>query len=156
MIFPSEIGLYMGESSKFPKSWTFESQILKLAVCLQISTISCLNGQLSLDKLKLNQRSHKNLPNSRFWGWLSVESQPQIPEFRNNPENFHPCLYPSHIALRRYAFSWRPYTISEKWKDHFGGRFLFLLLYNNELWRHVMSKKPFRDFLQFWEEVKYL
>ena len=25
----------MGESSKFQKSWTFEIQILKLAVCLQ-------------------------------------------------------------------------------------------------------------------------
>ena len=22
-----------------------------------------------------------------------MESQPQNPEFRNNPENFHPCLY---------------------------------------------------------------
>ena len=21
-----------------------------------------------------------------------MESQPQIPEFRNNPENFHPCI----------------------------------------------------------------
>ena len=31
------------------------NQILKLAVCLQISTISSLNGQLSSDKLKLNQ-----------------------------------------------------------------------------------------------------
>ena len=30
------------------------------------STIASLNGQLSLDKLKLNQRSHKNLPNPGF------------------------------------------------------------------------------------------
>ena len=82
----------MGESSKFPKSWTFVNQILKHAVCLQISTISSLNDQLSLDKRKLNQRFHKNLPNSRFWGCLSVESQPQNLEFRNNPENFHPCI----------------------------------------------------------------
>ena len=22
-----------------------------------------------------------------------MESQPQNPEFRNNPENFHPCIY---------------------------------------------------------------
>ena len=22
-----------------------------------------------------------------------MESQPQNPEFRNNPENFHPCFY---------------------------------------------------------------
>ena len=27
---------------------------------------------------------------SGFWGQLSVESQPQNPEFRNNPEKFHP------------------------------------------------------------------
>ena len=24
---------------------------------------------------------------------LSMESQPQNPEIRNNPENFHPCFY---------------------------------------------------------------
>ena len=36
----------------------FENQILKLAVCLQISTILKFNGQLSLDKLKINQRSY--------------------------------------------------------------------------------------------------
>ena len=44
----------------------FENQIFKHAVCLQISTNSGLNGQLSLDKLKLNQGSHKNLQNSGF------------------------------------------------------------------------------------------
>ena len=64
--------LDMGESSKFPKSWIFENRILRHAVCLQIWIISSLNGQLSLDKMKLNQRSHKNLPNSWFWGWLSL------------------------------------------------------------------------------------
>ena len=32
-----------------------------------------------------------NLSNSAFWGWLSTESQPQNPEFRNNLDNFHPC-----------------------------------------------------------------
>ena len=52
--------------------------------------ISSLNGQLSTEELKINQRSYWNLPNSVFLGWLSVESQPQNPEFRNNPENFHP------------------------------------------------------------------
>ena len=46
---------------------------------------------MSLDRLKINQRSFYDLPNSAFWGWLSTESQPQNPEFRNNPENFHPC-----------------------------------------------------------------
>ena len=75
----------MGESSKFPKSWTLENQNLKLAVCLQNIKNSKINGKLPLNKLKLNQ-------NSAFWDWLSMESQPQNPIFRNYPENFHPCL----------------------------------------------------------------
>ena len=40
---------------------------------------------------KYNLRTYYNLPNSAFWGWLSLESQPQNPEFRNNPENLLPC-----------------------------------------------------------------
>ena len=66
-----------------------------------VFTISSLNGQLSLDRLKINQRSYYELPNSAVWGWLSVESQPQNPEFRNNPENIHPCLKAakSHLNL---------------------------------------------------------
>ena len=46
---------------------------------------------------KINQRSWYILLNSAFWGWLSVESHPQNPEFRNNLENFHPS---------RWASSW--------------------------------------------------
>ena len=80
----------MGESSKFQKSWTLENQNLKLAVCLQNIKNSKLNGQIPLDKLKLNQKSYYYLQNSEFWGWLSMESQPQNPEFRNKSENFHP------------------------------------------------------------------
>ena len=44
----------MGESSNFPKSRTFEVQILKL-VCLQIIDNFKLNGQLFLDEMKINQ-----------------------------------------------------------------------------------------------------
>ena len=153
----------MGESSKFLKSWTFETPILKLAVCplnihnfkfewfvcsfvlllyvpsqqlvLRAHTFACnwqqpflndsaegsrmaveiiswsistkvwdragielatpgsavrfasvarhvtycamrpgwgLNGQMSVDRLKINQKSCYDLPNSAFWGWLSV------------------------------------------------------------------------------------
>ena len=51
---------------------------------------SKFNGQIALDKLKLNQKSYYNLQNSAFWGWLSMESQPQNPEFKNNPEYFLP------------------------------------------------------------------
>ena len=63
----------MGESSKFPKSWTLEVQNLKLALCLQNSKKkSSLTGQMHFKKLKINQRSYNNLPNSVFWGWLSI------------------------------------------------------------------------------------
>ena len=85
------IAYCMGESSKFSKSWTLEYQNLKLALCLQMIKNSRLNGQIPLyDRLKLNQKSYYYLQNSAFWGWLSLESQPQNPEFRNNSENFHP------------------------------------------------------------------
>ena len=83
----------MGESSKFPKSWILENQNLKLAVCLQ--NIKNFKLKIPLDKLELSQKIYyyMYLQNSAFWGWLSMESQPQNPEFRNNPENFHPCMY---------------------------------------------------------------
>ena len=55
---------------------------------------------MSLDRLKINQKSYYNLPNSAFWGWLSVESHPQNPVFRNNPVNFHPweCEIENHFS----------------------------------------------------------
>ena len=28
-----------------------------------------------------------------------MESQPQIPEFRNNPENFHPCIESTWVTV---------------------------------------------------------
>ena len=81
----------MGENSKFPKSWILENQNLKLAVCFQNIKNSKLNGQIPLDKLKLNQKSYY-LQISAYWSWLSIESHHQNPEFRNKPENFHPWL----------------------------------------------------------------
>ena len=57
---------FMGESPKFPKWRTLALQIFKLAGCLQILIISCFNGQMCLDNLKINQRSYYNLPNSAF------------------------------------------------------------------------------------------
>ena len=56
----------MGESSKFPKSSTLENQNLKLGVCFQNIENSKLNGQIPLDKLKLNQKSYYYLQNSAF------------------------------------------------------------------------------------------
>ena len=47
---------------------------------------------MCLVNLKINQSSYYNLPNSAFGGGLSTESQPQNPEFRINPENFHRCI----------------------------------------------------------------
>ena len=79
----------MCESSKFTKSWLTEIQILKLAICLQILIIFKFKSSIVF-KLTEN-RSGKlryNQPNSAFWGWLSKESQPQNPVFRNNPESF--------------------------------------------------------------------
>ena len=42
-----------------------------------------------------------------------MESQPQNPEFRHNPENFHPCV---NIILFAHAFSllvtWSSYSKS--------------------------------------------
>ena len=40
-----------------------------------------------LDRMKLNQKSYYYLQNSAFWGWLSMGSQPQNPEFRNKFRN---------------------------------------------------------------------
>ena len=39
---------------------------------------------MCLDNLRTNRRSYQN---------LSMESQPQNPEFTINPENFHPWQY---------------------------------------------------------------
>ena len=52
-----------------------------------------------MDKLKQNQKSGYYLQNSAFWGWLSMESRPQNLEFRNNPENFHPCIWTDGLTI---------------------------------------------------------
>ena len=93
--------LNMGESSKIPKSWTLENQNLKLAVCFQNIKKSKFNGQIPLEKLKLNQKSYYYLQNSAFWGRLSMESRPK------NPENFHPCLTLSLLAAT-FVVCWYP------------------------------------------------
>ena len=73
------------------RSWTFKIPILKLQEC-PLTTHNFKFKWSIVDRLTINQRTYYNLPNSGFWGWLSVKSQPQNPEFRNNPENFHPCI----------------------------------------------------------------
>ena len=37
-----------------------------------------------------------------------MESQPQNPEFRNNPKHFHPCSNPSIPSLMLYQLSHNP------------------------------------------------
>ena len=54
--------------------------------------LNSLKSDLLTWRLNTSMDLYYNLPNSGFWGWLSVESQPQNPEFRNNPENFHSCI----------------------------------------------------------------
>ena len=53
----------MGESSKFPKSWSWETEVLKLAVYLKNFIYFKYKWSIILDKLKTNQRSNYNLPN---------------------------------------------------------------------------------------------
>ena len=86
-----KFSVYMGESSKFPKSWNLKNfQHAYKTVKFQVKMVL----KLLLDNLKRNMKAYNyDLPNSVFWGWLSMESQPQNPEFRNNPGNSHPCVY---------------------------------------------------------------
>ena len=47
-----------------------------------------------------------------------MDSQPQNPEFRNNPENFHPCIYGKHCRfLTHHKFT----PFSEHFGDIIGG-----------------------------------
>ena len=94
------IGSVHGRKFKIFKILNFWNSNLKTyCMCLQKITISIFNGQLLSDKLILLQRSCYNLPNSVFWGWLSLESQPQNPEFRINPENFHPWTVSKSFSM---------------------------------------------------------
>ena len=56
----------MGEASKFSQFLTLENQNLKLGVCLQNIKNSKINGQMPLDKQKLDQKSYYYLQNSVF------------------------------------------------------------------------------------------
>ena len=71
----------------------FRNSSLTMCIMPKNVTKSSKKCSIILGKLKINQRSNYNLSNSGFWGWLSMESQPQDPmesqpqnpEFRNNP-----------------------------------------------------------------------
>ena len=79
-------GLTHGWKFNICKILNFETTILKL-VQLIIYYFN-FNCTLSLDTLYSNKKIYYNLPNSAFWGWLSMESQPQNPEFRKILKTF--------------------------------------------------------------------
>ena len=68
------------------------------------------HGKLSLDRQNINRRTYYFLQNSSFWGWLSIdtdyswiqdsEGDFQNLEFRNNPENFYPCIISPRAVAR--------------------------------------------------------
>ena len=57
----------MGESSKFPKSWTLEILNLKLADAYKTNNSKFI-WSVCLANQKINQRIYYELPNSAFWG----------------------------------------------------------------------------------------
>ena len=110
-------------------------KLLKLAGCLKKIMISCLNGYVRLDNLKINQRSYHNLHNSAFWGWLSIESQPQNPEFRINPENFHPCITNCTFNILTLCLGYRSYfTIIKELSRNERSEWITWFLYNYNIW----------------------
>ena len=58
-----------------------------------------------------------------------MESQSQNPEFRNNPENFHPCNWNSH------GIQGQPRIIVPK-----------LLCFFFQIWTFIVDKKIFKVF----------
>ena len=78
----------------FKKSCTFEIQNLKHAESQQNNNnFHCKWSIVLRHTENISENLFYNLPNSGFWGWLSMESQAQNPEFRNIPKNFRPCIH---------------------------------------------------------------
>ena len=50
-----------------------------------------------------------------------MESQPQNPEFRNNPENFHPCIKVVFLYIHSYSPNRGLNILFEKKKTTSGG-----------------------------------
>ena len=80
--------------------WKVSLKILNSGLILKTSTHGLLQSIITkrVQMIGLFQyqsycnQSYCYLPNSAFWGCLYMESQPQNPEFRINPENFHPWI----------------------------------------------------------------
>ena len=74
-----------------------------------------------------------------FHARLSVESQPQIPEFRNNPENFHPWQLRFRLSTGSYLLTYTPgdeefnLLKSTEANKRFVGSFHFLTHLSHEL-----------------------
>ena len=130
---------------------------------------------MCLDNLKINQRSYYNLPNSAFWGWLSMESQPQNPEFRINPENVHPweteefqiekihCFqqFFNHTAKIWMVLYWSyifwPGLAGPVWSICIPSFFLYLQFYAQNLWTIFFSDKNESNYvLEYVTRVQHL
>ena len=64
-----------------------------------------------------------------------MESQPQNPEFRNNPENFHPCVHSHYSKLSKFQTLVYNNREEEKSKcsnfEHFCNEFIELFFFFN-------------------------
>ena len=48
-----------------------------------------------------------------------MESQPQNPEFRTNPENFHPCTRGDSLILKHFYFIYKFFIIRHSLQNIF-------------------------------------
>ena len=75
--------------------WKVSLKILNSGLILKTSTHGLLQSIITKRVQMIGHfqyQSYCNLSNSAFLGCLSMESQPQNPEFTINPENFHPWI----------------------------------------------------------------
>ena len=72
---------------------SFRNINLKYAVCLKKLLILCLNGHLLKFRNSTLKTGRSSLSVECI---LSMESQPQSPELRNNHENSHQCNHNNH------------------------------------------------------------
>ena len=87
----------MGENLIIAKILNFRNSNSR--TCIMLQNINNFNRLYS--KKLINILPNSVLPNSAFWGWLSIsilrltfyiESEPHYPEFKNNPKNLNQWL----------------------------------------------------------------
>ena len=75
----------------------------------------------------------QNKANSAFWGGLSKESQSQNPEFRNNPENFHPWKH----GIQNYKLTLRKKVCATKYGYFSILRLTFYFTHENLIFKTI-------------------